>query len=204
MAEQQPTFVELARRDQIVEATVTVLAREGYRNASINRIAEQAGISKGLVLYHFTDKNELMRQTLFRVYEQISEGIAAEIDHTRPAPELLRDLVAVTVRRGAAQRTERRALEQIIINQGVAETERMSTISFADKEPLYRAHEELFRRGQQAGDFRDFDVRVMAVTYQGAIDAMFKYLDTHPEADAAGYAAELADLLLAAVQPPRG
>lgn len=193
------TFTERARREQIVQATVSVLATEGYRRATVSRIAEQAGVSKALVLYHFTGKDELMRQTLFRVYEQMSEDVIAELDLTQPPDRLLRNLVHVTVRRGVDKRPRRRALEQIIINEGVSETEDASSISFADKEPLYLGYEELFRRGQQDGLFRDFDVRVMAITYQGAVDAMFKYLDAHPESEPERYAASLAELLLAAV-----
>lgn len=39
----------------------------------------------------------------------------------------------------------------------------------------------------------------MAVTYQGAMDAMFAYLDSHPDEDADKYADSLADILLAAM-----
>lgn len=193
------TFIERARRDQIVTATVHVLAVEGYRKASISRIAEEAGISKGLVLYHFAGKDDLMRQTLLRTYEWMSAPVVADLDKSAPPPDVLRTMVTSTVSHGTRCRTERRAVEQIVINQGIAATEAEATISFADKEPLYRGYEELFRAGQHSGYFRDFDVRVMAVTYQGAVDAMFKYLDSHPEADAEAYGDQLADLLLAAV-----
>lgn len=55
-------------------------------------------------------------------------------------------------------------------------------------------------RGQQEGSLRDFDTRVMAVTYQGAVDTMIAYLDAHPEADAHAYADALTDLLLRAIR----
>jgi aminoglycoside phosphotransferase family enzyme len=73
-----------------------------------------------------------------------------------------------------------------------------------DYEQLYQGQEALFRRGQEEGTFRHFDTRIMAITYQAAIDAMLSYLDTHPETDVIRYADALADILLAAMTPQHG
>lgn len=64
-----PSFTELVKRDQIIAATVSVLAKKGFRKATVERIADTAGVSKALVLYHFGSKEELIHQTFFRVYE---------------------------------------------------------------------------------------------------------------------------------------
>jgi hypothetical protein len=72
-----------------------------------------------------------------------------------------------------------------------------------DYEDIYQDQEELFRRGQAEGSLRRFDTRVMAVTYQGAIDMMLAYIDSHPDADTGRYADALTDILLASmVQAP--
>jgi AcrR family transcriptional regulator len=63
----------------------------------------------------------------------------------------------------------------------------------------HAAPEALFRRGQAEGLFRSFDMRVMAVTYQGAIDMMLSYVDSHPDTDIDRYADALAGILLAAM-----
>lgn len=193
------TFVEQARRAQIVAAAVDVLAEEGFKAATIARIAERAGVSKGLVLYHFADKADLMRQTLFNTFEQITSDVAEAVTPNAALPELLRDVVRTTIINWAPQTKPRRAIEQIIINAGIASTPGDATISFTERESLDAAHEKLFRAGQDAGLFRAFDTRAMAVAYQGAIDATLKYLDHHPEVDVEAHADQLADLLLAAV-----
>ena len=71
--------------------------------------------------------------------------------------------------------------------------------SLADYEPIYQSQEKLFRRGPQLGCFRSFDTRVMAVTYQGAIDMMLSYADSHPDTDVEQYADALIDIMLAAI-----
>ena len=67
-------------------------------------------------------------------------------------------------------------------------------------EETYRAQESLFRRGQAEGALRGFDTRVMAVTYQGAIDMMLAYLETNPDVDPERYADELAEILLVGIR----
>jgi AcrR family transcriptional regulator len=47
-------------RQRIIEATVRVLARDGYAAASVKDIANEAGVAPGLVHYYFKTKEELV------------------------------------------------------------------------------------------------------------------------------------------------
>lgn len=48
------------RRVQIVEGLLSAMAEHGYDGASIQRIAERAGLAPGLVHYHFASKQEIL------------------------------------------------------------------------------------------------------------------------------------------------
>ncbi len=48
------------RRAEIVRGLALVMAERGYDGASIQRIAKAAGLSPGLVHYHFGDKQEIL------------------------------------------------------------------------------------------------------------------------------------------------
>jgi len=50
-------------RTTICEATIACLAESGYAETSINRVVEQAGVSKGALQYHFPSKEDLMAST---------------------------------------------------------------------------------------------------------------------------------------------
>jgi len=52
------------RRQQIVEATVRVMARTGFDGASIQAIAKEAGLSAGLLHHHFGSKAEILHALL--------------------------------------------------------------------------------------------------------------------------------------------
>jgi len=51
---------EKSRRDAILAATVEEVVKRGIDGASIQRIAAAAGVSAGLVMYHFRSKEELI------------------------------------------------------------------------------------------------------------------------------------------------
>jgi AcrR family transcriptional regulator len=191
------SVVEEVRRRQIMESTVAVVAEVGFAGASLAAIAQRAGLSKGLLSYHFRDKDDLMEQTALWVFADFEESVVAGLDISTPAPDLLRQIVRQVAAHGVAHRVQRRALDQIIRN--LRGPDGSPRFSLADYESTYAAQEQLFRRGQREGAFRAFDTRVMAVTLQAAMDTMFGYADAHPDVDVERYADQLADLLLAAV-----
>jgi AcrR family transcriptional regulator len=60
--------VHTARRAQLVDAAIDVLARDGYAAASTVRIARAAGVSRGVLTYHFRDRADLIAEVVRTVY----------------------------------------------------------------------------------------------------------------------------------------
>lgn len=63
-SDKKPTRIQLERRQEILAAALEVFSKHGFRGASINHIAETAGMSTPRLLYHFKDKEELYRTLL--------------------------------------------------------------------------------------------------------------------------------------------
>jgi AcrR family transcriptional regulator len=57
----------------IVDATIRVLARQGYAHTSLMDIANEVGMSKGAVHYHFPTKEALISQVLETAVEAVAE-----------------------------------------------------------------------------------------------------------------------------------
>jgi TetR/AcrR family transcriptional regulator, transcriptional repressor of bet genes len=51
---------ERARREQILRAAYTVAAREGLDGTTVLQVAAEAGLSPGLVMFHFKTKRQLL------------------------------------------------------------------------------------------------------------------------------------------------
>ncbi|MDC7121449.1 TetR family transcriptional regulator [Cellulomonas fimi] len=70
------------RREQLIEAALTVASRDGIDAATVRAIAAEAGVSLGVVHYCFQDKDELLRsmahaitaQNLARSLDDLPEG----------------------------------------------------------------------------------------------------------------------------------
>ncbi|TDD92136.1 TetR/AcrR family transcriptional regulator [Actinomadura darangshiensis] len=56
-----------ASKRALVEATMRIIADEGYRSTTVARIQEEAGVSRGLVGYHFGSKKGLMEAVLVAI-----------------------------------------------------------------------------------------------------------------------------------------
>ncbi|MCH6231541.1 TetR/AcrR family transcriptional regulator [Microbacterium sp. CFH 31415] len=54
----------VAKREEILERALDVIAREGYRGASIKELAEEVGLSQAGLLHYFDSKEELFTAIL--------------------------------------------------------------------------------------------------------------------------------------------
>lgn len=64
------------RRAAILDSALEVFSRNGYHGASIDEIAQQAGISKALIYEHFPSKKDLHVSLLERHTQDIFERLA--------------------------------------------------------------------------------------------------------------------------------
>lgn len=186
------------RRAQIIQATIDVVATGGYEHASLARIAERAGVSKGLVSHYFEDKDDLLAQAVEVAATGMRQGIVDRLDLSEAVPNVIRAAVRRVAVLNTTHPVEVKAIREITTNLRRPDgTQRIDLLVY---EETYQLQERLLRRGQAEGSLREFDTRVMAVTYQGAIDTMLGYFDAHPETDVDAYAEALADLIVAAVR----
>ena len=63
------TRIQTENSEKILAAALDVFARDGFRGATIDRIAEAAGMSKPNLLYYFRSKDEIYRVVLDRMLE---------------------------------------------------------------------------------------------------------------------------------------
>ncbi|WNG28906.1 TetR family transcriptional regulator [Cystobacter fuscus] len=74
------------RRRQIVQGLLRVMAERGYERASIAEIAKAAGLSPGLVHYHFTQKQEVLLALMEQLAERGRERVKARLARTKGGP----------------------------------------------------------------------------------------------------------------------
>ena len=75
-----------ARRVQLLDATIEVLAARGYARTTLTEVANQAGLSHGLVSFHFQTKENLLTETLLYVAEEYRQNWLAALESAGPSP----------------------------------------------------------------------------------------------------------------------
>lgn len=58
------------RRQQLIEATMHVLARKGFSQTTLSNVAAEAGVSHGLLNFHFESKEKLLTAVLLFMSEE--------------------------------------------------------------------------------------------------------------------------------------
>ena len=58
-------------QEQSLDAVAEVIVRDGVRGASMRTVAQEAGVSLGLLSYHFTDKSSLITAAYARAADRL-------------------------------------------------------------------------------------------------------------------------------------
>lgn len=75
MARNRFNNLDAEKQEAILRAAGEEFAEKGFESASINRIIQQSGMSKGSVYYYFEDKADLFATTLERSFQRIVDEI---------------------------------------------------------------------------------------------------------------------------------
>ncbi|OZC95468.1 hypothetical protein CH275_27255 [Rhodococcus sp. 06-235-1A] len=158
------TFIQNARREQLIECAVDVIAEAGVEKASFVRIAERAGISRGVISYHFGTREELLDGVVQLVYALGEREVGPLVRAARSSREALLEFISASVMFYAAYPRHMKALSAIFAT-APTRTERSEHGA-----EMLEVH-TLLEAGQRSGQFRSFDARIMAMTIRAALDA---------------------------------
>ena len=190
--QKRPSFIKTARRAQLIECAIETLATEGYAQASLAQIAQRAQVSKSAITYYFSSKEELLKQVVIEVFKGAAAYIGPRIAAQTGATARLRAYIEAHIEYISQHLTQMMALAEIGLNARTADG-RPPLAGLTDEaalDPLIR----LLSKGQDAGDFRDFDAHVMAITIRRALDGTSRLLISHPDLDVNHYTRELVTL----------
>lgn len=80
------TMSREARRAQLINSTIETLASRGYSRTTLTDVARAAGLSHGLVLFHFETKEQLLAETLNHLAEEYRQNWQAALARTGTDP----------------------------------------------------------------------------------------------------------------------
>jgi len=74
------------RRQQLIDATISTIARKGYAALTLADVARAAGLSGGIVNFHFESKEKLLVATLRQLAEEYRRNWQTALSEAGPSP----------------------------------------------------------------------------------------------------------------------
>jgi AcrR family transcriptional regulator len=186
-ANKRATVTGTARRRQIVDAAVTVLARDGLSGTSLGRIAAEAGLSSaGLITYHFADKDEVLLSVTQDLLSRCADTLRSAVAAADRPDAALAAYIEAFVRFQDEHRDGVRALWRL-----AAGWKAPGRDSAFDEEPLIAPVREVLDAGQRAGVFRPLSSEVVAKSIVCSVEAFHDLARTDPALDTGAFIRDL-------------
>jgi TetR/AcrR family fatty acid metabolism transcriptional regulator len=196
------TFTQVKRRDQLVDCMIDAIAEVGFPRASVAEVARRAGVSKGVVTYHFAAKDDLIRAVIADVLASMRQYLEPCILAADPAlfPERF---VApyITGWVGYYRTHARQVLALVRIYNGFRDESGRPNVAVGERAEEVARVAQVLERGQVRGGLGAFDTRVMAAVMKAALDDLLIQFANDPDLDLEAYGAELVAMFERATRP---
>ena len=190
----KPSRIQLRNRKKILEAALDVFSRHGYRGATLDQIAEEAGLSKPNILYYFGGKEDIHVSLL----NQLMQSWLEPLEHLDPDGHPLEEILGYVRRKLEMTRAFPRE-SRLFANEILQGAPRMAPHLESGLKPLFDEKCALIQSWIDAGElapvdprhlifsiwattqhYADFDaqVRVLTAGETGVLDGAWTYLDT--------------------------
>lgn len=123
-------------RNSLLDTAISAFSVAGFEGISVRQLEEQAGVNRGLVAYHFGDKDQLWRDAVDRLFKALAQDFLGRVGPLADvaAPEAARGMVRAFVRYSAAHPE----LNRLMMQESVAASWRVDYIVDQHIGPLMR------------------------------------------------------------------
>jgi TetR/AcrR family transcriptional regulator len=133
-----------ATRDRILGAALEVFAERGFDGAATREIATRAGVTQGLLRYHFSSKDDLWRAAVDDLFAALNTTLLARAEGLRGVDELT--MSKLLVREFIYFSARRPELYRIITGECKADGPRVDWLAEHHTRPLFDATTAMFAR----------------------------------------------------------
>jgi AcrR family transcriptional regulator len=199
------TFTQRKRRDQLIDCMIDAIAELGFARASVAEVARRAGVSKGVVTYHFAAKDDLIHAAIAGVIGSMAEFMEPRLLAAEPARFPERFIAAYVTGWVEYYRTHARELLALVrIYNGFRDESGRPSAEFDARAVDVATVTQVLELGQARGTLGTFDARVLAALMKAALDDLLTQYADNPGLDLEAYGAELVALFERAARPGQG
>lgn len=152
--QKKPSRIQQRNRRKILDAALDVFSAHGFRGATLDQIAEQAGLSKPNILYYFDGKEEIHVTLLSQLMETWLDPLIELDPHGDPLTEIL-----AYVQRKLLMSRDLPRESRLFANEILQGAPRMDPHLRADLKPLFDARCAVIQAWMDAGKLAPVDPR---------------------------------------------
>lgn len=188
----------MGKQELILQAALEVVTEKGCHEASIEEIAERAGVAKGTVYLYFRSKDSLLAALFRRGIEGMGAAIKEKVDsEVSPVKQ-----IEALIKEHATQTYRHIGFAKVLMSQSD-----LVTLPKEFRQELMSSYQQYFtfvhgilKRGQALGVLAEFDAAIMARSIAGSINhAIFAFDKADPAADLDAVIATLTKLVTSGI-----
>jgi AcrR family transcriptional regulator len=164
MAKSKEDVVQEFRVQSIQEAAIRVISRKGMASATMQEIAEEAGVAKGTIYLYFRDREELVEKTFETAIGELHKRIDAALESDGPFAQRLRAVITAKLAFFNENREFFRLYHTLRMPEGSATQQRRQKRTC---QPQYRARVDRLaahlKSAMDAGEVRPLDPKRLAL-----------------------------------------
>jgi TetR/AcrR family transcriptional regulator, fatty acid metabolism regulator protein len=157
-------------REPLVREAYHLIGSKGMQRMSLQDVADAAGVSKALVLYHFRTKEELVLTTMRWVLAEVARRTGAAIDSAESAEDKIRALVDAIFVDARRNRTFYLAYTDLIAH--AVRNRRFTELNEAFRNIVNGQYADVIRAGSGV-EFRTLNAEEAAIAVRALIDGHF-------------------------------
>jgi TetR/AcrR family transcriptional regulator, fatty acid metabolism regulator protein len=181
---------------------IDAVAEVGFARASVAEVGRRAGVSKGVVTYHFAAKDDLVRAVIEDVLGSMREYLEPPLYAAKPLDFPERFIAAYVTEWAGYYRTHsRQVLALVRIYNSFRDESGRPNPAFDVRADDIAIVAGVLSLGQDMGRLGSFDAHVMAALMKAALDDLLSQFSDNPELDLESYAAALVTLFEQATRP---
>jgi len=157
-------------REALLAAGTELFAEHGYDGVPVADIARRAGVNKAMINYHFGGKRPLYVAIVSATFAEIVASVERLAEAPRPAPELLRELIAV-VSEGVTRHHPHFCT--MMLREVLAGGKHLEPAAVAQPGRILAAVERIVERGVREGTLRRVDPLLTHLSLVGSLVFFF-------------------------------
>ncbi len=178
----------------ILEAAVTVFARQGFHQSTVAQIAKEAGVADGTIYLYFKNKDDILVQFFAYRTKQVFERFRAEVKKADNSLDKLRNLI-----RRHLMEFQRDPNMAVVYQVETHQNSRLAEAQIREMSQMYQdLISEIVELGQQEGKIRkELYVSLVKRFILGSVDEVINtWLHSEKAYDLVSMADPLVDLLV--------